>query len=324
MKLGSFCDFFGFHNLFYFITFGIISVIVMVSEVKEKAAQSGRNKLDTGENWREQVFNIVEPFSKKHPASRTYDRAMVAVTLLSFVPLVFHNEVVWPLMIINIFCAIVFIIDYILRFITADYRYGERSTWSFVRYPFSPLAIIDLVVILSVLTGLNSGFRLLRTARLLHVVRIFQHSRSLQLIKIVLKRAGRPLLFVASVAAIYIFVVAAIMFNEEPQQFPTFMDAIYWAVTSMATVGYGDIVPVTEMGRAITVISTLVGLAVFALPTSVITAEYVAVVNEYREGKIDGRHHPRKFEVDETELIGDALEEAHDKKVEAVKKAEKK
>ena len=75
----------------------------------------------------------------------------------------------------------------------------------------------------------------------------------------------------------------------------------------MATIGYGDIVPVTALGRALTAISSLVGIIVFALPTSVITAEYVAVINEYREGKIDGRHHPRRFEVDETELISDAM-----------------
>ena len=155
---------------------------------------------------------------------------------------------------------------------------------------------------------MNSGFRLLRAARLLHVARIFQHSRSLQLIKIVLKRATRPLLFVASLAFIYIFMVATIMFNEEPELFPHFIDALYFAVVTLATIGYGDIVPTTELGRIITIISAVMGIAVFALPTSVITAEYVAVVNEYREGKIDGKHHPRRFEVDETELIADAMD----------------
>ena len=200
-------------------------------------------------------------------------------------------------------------VDYVLRFITSDYRYKNNSPWSFVRYFFSPLAIIDLVVIFSIITSLNSGFRLLRVARLLHVVRIFQHSRSLRLIKIVLKRAARPLLFVASVALIYIFVIATLIFHEEPELFPSFIDALYWAVTSMTTIGFGDIVVSTEVGRIITMISALVGLAVFALPTSVITAEYVAVVNEYREGKIDGKHHPRRFEVDETELIADAMNE---------------
>lgn len=272
-----------------------------------KQLVNSETKKRTVGDWREQIFNIVEPFSKKHHASKFYDRAMVLVTLVSFVPLVFHDDNVGPLILINIICALVFIVDYILRFITADYRYKEQSVRSFLKYPFSPLALIDLIVILSVTTSINSGFRLLRTARLLHVVRIFQHSRSLQLLKIVLKRAGRPLLFVAAIAGIYVFIVAALMFNEEPEQFPVFFDAVYWAVMSLTTVGYGDIIPLTEMGRVITTISALVGLAVFALPTSVITAEYVAVVNEYREGKIDGKHHPRRFEVDETELIGDAM-----------------
>lgn len=258
-------------------------------------------------DWRKKVFDIVEPLSKRHRVSKWYDYAMVVVTILSFVPLVFHDETIWPLMIINIVCTLAFVVDYIMRFITADYRYKNRSIWSFVRYPFSPLAIIDLIVILSIATSVNSGFRLLRAMRLLHVVRIFQHSRSLQVIKIVMKRAMRPLLFVASLALIYIFIVAALMFNEEPELFPNFIDALYFAVISLAGVGYGDIAPVTEIGRVIMLISTIVGIAVFALPVSVITAEYVAVVNEYREGKIDGKHHPRRFEMDETELIVDAM-----------------
>lgn len=279
----------------------------MVSEKQEFSVKNTKSTHGVRADWRKQVFDIIEPLSKKHEASRYYDWMMVGVTLLSFVPLVFHDETVPPLMFINIFCALIFGIDYALRFMTADYHYKDSSWWSFARYPFSPLAIIDLLVILSVITGINSGFRLLRAARLLHVVRIFQHSRSLQLIKIVLKRAMRPLLFVASLTLIYIFMVAAVMFNEEPELFPYFIDALYWAVMSLATIGYGDIVPMTELGRIITMISAILGLAVFALPTSVITAEYVAVVNEYREGKIDGKHHPRRFEVDETELIADTM-----------------
>lgn len=258
-------------------------------------------------NWRKQIFDIIEPLSKNHEASKYYDWMMVIVTMVSFVPLIFHDENTWPLITINLFCTLIFILDYVARFTTADYHYNDHSVKSFLRYPFSPLALIDLVVILSVATSINSGFRLLRAARLLHVVRIFQHSRSLQLIKIVLKRAARPLMFVASLALIYIFMVAAVMFNEEPELFPYFIDALYWAVVSLATVGYGDIVPQTELGRMITMISAIIGLAIFALPTSVITAEYVAVVNEYREGKIDGKHHPRRFEVDETELIVDTM-----------------
>ena len=270
-------------------------------------AERERERARTRNDWRKQVFDIIEPLSKNHEASKYYDWMMVVVTLLSFVPLVFHDEHAWPLALINVLCTIIFTIDYLARFVTADYHYKKHDKWSFIRYPFSPLALIDLIVILSVATSINSGFRLLRAARLLHVVRIFQHSRSLQLIKIVLKRATRPLLFVASLGLIYIFMVAAVMFNEEPELFPNFLDALYWAVMTLAAIGYGDIVPMTELGRVITMISAVVGVAIFALPVSVITAEYVAVVNEYREGKIDGKHHPRRFEVDETELITDAM-----------------
>lgn len=273
--------------------------------VNENSTSRSRNFL--GKDWRKQIFDIIEPLSKNHEASKYYDRAMVIITLISFIPLVFHNENTWPLMLINTLCAMVFIIDYVLRFITADYHYHDHSKRSFIRYPFSPLAIIDFIVILSVTTGINSGFRLLRAARLLHVVRIFQHSRSLQLIKIVLRRAEKPLLFVVALTSIYIFVVAAVMFNEEPYLFPSFLDALYWAVISLSGIGYGDIVPTTGIGRVITMCSAFIGLAVFALPVSVITAEYVAVVNEYREGKIDGKHHPRRFEMEETELIIDAM-----------------
>ena len=275
----------------------------MVNQEETKQPKS-RTRND---DWRKRIFYIVEPFSKGHSASKTYDHFMIAVTMISFVPLVFHDEGLWPLHLINILCAIVFIVDYILQFITADYRYKKHSPSSFIRHFFSPMSIIDLIVILSVTTSINSGLRLLRVARLLQVARVFRHSRSLQIIKIVFKRAARPLSFAAVLLLVYIFTVAAIMFNEEPELFPDFLDAIYWAVTSMATIGYGDIVPLTALGRALTVLSTLVGIIVFALPTSVITAEYVAVINEYREGKIDGRHHPRRFEVDETELISDAM-----------------
>ena len=275
-------------------------------DAKEKFSIKETKKMKRAD-WRKQIFEIIEPLSKKRKESRVYDQAMVTVTLISFIPLVFHDEMVWPLALINILCAVVFAADYILRFITADYHYRDHSWRSFARYPFSLMAIVDLLVILSVTTAMNSGLRILRAARLLHVVRLFQHSRSLQLIKIVLKRAKWPLIFVASLALIYIFVVAAVMFNEEPELFPSFLDALYWAVVSLSTIGYGDLVPMTTLGKIITSISALVGLAVFALPTSVITAEYVAVVNEYREGKIDGKHHPRRFEMEETELIADAM-----------------
>ena len=73
----------------------------------------------------------------------------------------------------------------------------------------------------------------------------------------------------------YIFVCALIIFNVEPDSFNTFFDAIYWATISLTTVGYGDIYPITTLGRIITMVSSFMGIAIVALPASIITAGYM-------------------------------------------------
>lgn len=73
----------------------------------------------------------------------------------------------------------------------------------------------------------------------------------------------------------YIFVCTLIIFNVEPDSFNTFFDAIYWATISLTTVGYGDIYPITTLERIITMVSSFMGIAIVALPASIITAGYM-------------------------------------------------
>ena len=85
------------------------------------------------------------------------------------------------------------------------------------------------------------------------------------------------------IAVFYIFVSALIMFNAEPHinpetgttTFENFFDALYWATVTLTTVGYGDVTPVTDIGRFISMISSLFGVAIIALPSGVITAAYI-------------------------------------------------
>ena len=71
-----------------------------------------------------------------------------------------------------------------------------------------------------------------------------------------------------------------ILFNVEPESFGTFFDAVYWATVSLTTVGYGDIYPVTAVGRAVTMVSSIFGIAVVALPAGIITAGYMSELNK--------------------------------------------
>ena len=81
-------------------------------------------------------------------------------------------------------------------------------------------------------------------------------------------------------AVSYILVSALIVFNAEPEAFNTFFEAVYWATISLTTVGYGDIYPVTTIGRVVTMVSSIFGVAIIALPSGVITAGYLAEFGE--------------------------------------------
>ena len=86
-----------------------------------------------------------------------------------------------------------------------------------------------------------------------------------------------PLLVTLVLATIYVFVCATVMFNIEPLTYDTFIDALYWAVISLTTIGYGDITPVTGVGRIVAMVSALVGVAIIAFPSGIIAA---GVINE--------------------------------------------
>jgi voltage-gated potassium channel len=91
----------------------------------------------------------------------------------------------------------------------------------------------------------------------------------------VLKKEKSALTAVATLAVGYILISALIIFNIEPDSFKNFFDAVYWATVSLTTVGYGDIYPITDAGRVITMISSLFGIAIVALPAGIITGGYL-------------------------------------------------
>ena len=103
----------------------------------------------------------------------------------------------------------------------------------------------------------------------------------------------RVLLTVLGIAIFYVFITALIMFNAEPHinpytgatTFGDFFDALYWATVTLTTVGYGDMIPVTDIGRFVSMLSALFGVAIIALPSGVITARYL---DELRNMKSSG------------------------------------
>ena len=176
--------------------------------------------------------------------------------------------------------ASIFVIDYLFRLITADFKL-EQGKLSFVRYPFTFMAIVDLVSILPSVTFINNGFRVLKVSRLFRSLRVFRifksfrYSKNVALIVRVFSKQKDSLMVVIWFALGYIVISALVIFNVEPETFDTFFDAVYWATVSLTTMGYGDIYPVSTIGRIVTMLSSFIGIAIVALPAGIITAGYM-------------------------------------------------
>ena len=141
-----------------------------------------------------------------------------------------------------------------------------------------------VLVFLPVFNALNDAPRTLRVLRLFRALRLFKlirYSKSASVIAAVFEKEREALLAVLGLAIGYILVSALAIFNVEPETFNTFFDAVYWAVVSLTTVGYGDLYPTSDVGRAIAMISSLMGVAVVALPSGILTA---GMLEELRGG----------------------------------------
>ena len=241
---------------------------------------------------REKINYLIEPH-KENKLSHWYDCIMLVAIAIGIFPLMFRTQyrLFWYFDIVSGLC---FTIDYFFRWLTCDLRSKNRNWISFVIYPFTPMAIIDLLSILPtvhLLTPIFKVARVTRLLRLLRIVKVIRYFEPLELILSVIRKQRTILLTVLSLAIFYIFVTAMIMFNAEedinPETgqylFSNFFDAFYWAACTLTTVGYGDLYPISNTGRVISIISSMVGIAIIALPSGIITAGYMDEIKERKK-----------------------------------------
>ena len=242
---------------------------------------------------RDRIYQIVEQKNHDRLISSSYDMLMLFAIAIGIIPLMFrgHYRIFW---FFDLFSGLCFIVDYIFRWVIADYD-SKRTKWkAFVIYPFTPMAIIDLLSILPVFNLLGPTFKVFRVSRLLRILRIFKVIRyfePLEIIIAVARKQSRILMTVFSLSLFYIFITALIMFNAEEQLdpftgkllFDDFFDAFYWAACTLTTVGYGDLYPITDTGRVISIISSIVGIAIIALPSGIVTAGYMDELKSRKE-----------------------------------------
>lgn len=243
---------------------------------------------------RRKIFEIIEIDNGNNKLSHIYDIFMIFVIVVSLVPLAI-KETMGVFVYVEWLTTSLFVIDYILRWMTADYKI-KKGAKSFIIYPFTAMAIIDVLSILPTILAVNTALRTLRVFRLVRALRVlkifkgFKYSKNIEIIVTVLKKQKRSLTTVGGLAVGYILLSALIIFNVEPETFATFFDAVYWATVSLTTVGYGDIYTISVIGKIITMVSAVLGVAIVALPAGIITAGFMNEIQmEESENSYDNK-----------------------------------
>lgn len=233
---------------------------------------------------RQTIYEIIDSKDNDSTVGKCYNAFMILTISFSLLLLTVKTDSEWKYNIDNI-TSLLFLIDYLLRFCTADFHLNKGKL-SFLYYPFTPLAIIDLLCLSPSVLLWNNSLKLLkiiRFTRMLRLFKIIRHSKNITIILNVLKKQKDSLVIVGIFSLGYIFLSALIIFNVEPNTFPSFFDAIYWATISLTTVGYGDIFAVSTIGKIITMFSSLIGVAIVALPAGIITAGYMEEIQNHKK-----------------------------------------
>lgn len=256
--------------------FRIKDVEVTSKNTIQKSQTSSFNEL------RNYIYTIVQTDHAPSLANRVYNAIMIGAIVVSILPLCF-KQTTMAFQRIEATTCMLFAMDYVLRWMTADIKYKRFGCKAFYIYPFRFHAVIDFIAILPVMTNVFAIFKLFKLIRAVKCIRVFKvlkYSSSFNIIAKILKKQKKALLTVCLIALAYIFISAIFIYQIEPDTFDTFFDAIYWATISLTTVGYGDLYPVSIVGRLFSMVSAFFGVAFVALPAGIISAGYLQIVLE--------------------------------------------
>ena len=235
---------------------------------------------------KEKIFNIIQIGDKSNPISRMFDIfitvtivANILVTFLqTFDELAFLTTVFKGVEYVTIF---IFCVEYILRIWTAEYLYPDKSRGrSRLRFLVSFDGIVDFLTIVPVffLSGFVI-FRMLRVARIFHLFRLNAKYDSFNVITTVLYEKRNQIISSVFIVLILMLASSLCMYSVEhdaqPTVFRNAFSGIWWSMSTLLTVGYGDIYPITPLGRVMAICIAYLGVGAVAIPTGIISAGFV-------------------------------------------------
>ena len=253
------------------------------------------------------IFEIISRAENGDQMSRIFDVSIMALIILSILSIILQSFETLATRYESVFyyseafTVVVFSIEYLLRIWTADLLFPEEKHPR-LRYALSFMAIIDLIAVLPFYLPFFAAdlrflrmVRLLRLFRLLRVFKLGRYFDALQIIVRVLRESAAQLVISVVLCMFVMLFSAIVMYTVEnpvqPEQFPNVIASLWWAICTLTTVGYGDVYPVTTIGRFFASVISLVGIGIIAIPTGIIAGGFSNVIERSKKTEDDSKHY---------------------------------
>jgi voltage-gated potassium channel len=247
---------------------------------------------------REKIFEIIEPSSENRLSSYV-DMFIMTLIILTVVEVIlesfhsFRSSYAGLFDMFETFSVTVFTLEYVLRLLTADLKYKSKNYGiSALKFSFSFFGLIDFLAILPfylpLFLALDLRFiRLLRLIRLFRILKLIRYNSSLLLVLQVLKEKKPELGITLFITFILMLLSSTLMYfveNEsQPEAFPNILASFWWAIATLTTVGYGDVYPITGLGKLIASFVAILGIGIVALPTGILSSAFYETIQRKNE-----------------------------------------
>ncbi|MDI1267868.1 MAG: ion transporter [Polaromonas sp.] len=238
-------------------------------------------------NFKQRLFHILHKPSRQNPWAR-YVNYLLAALIVSNALFVAVETVpsIGPIykpyfLAFEVLSTSIFAIEYLARlWVCVEQDRYSHPVWGRIRYALSSLAILDLIVILTFWSSVDLRFlRVARMVRLLKVLNMAHFEQSLTRVGAALSKRRELLIVSVVMMVLCIYASAAVLYQVEhgaqPKVFSSIPNTLWWAMTTLTTIGYGDMIPITPFGKVCAGLISVFGIGVFALPTAVVTAAIV-------------------------------------------------
>ncbi len=244
------------------------------------------------------IFNLIRDDDENDLASNIFDASIIAIIVINIVFVILDTfSLSSPYGTISLYVEIVsvliFSIEYLLRLWTSDYRFSEMKPYKArFKYIFSFMALIDLMAILPFYIPfiIKVDLRVLRTFRLFRLLRLLKFNRytkALSTIGIILKKKSSQLISSMFVIFILMIISSVLMYSVEnqaqPDVFSNAFSGLWWSIATFTTVGYGDIYPITVVGKILSGTISILGIGLVAIPTGIIASGFVSHTEEVND-----------------------------------------